>query len=295
MRGRWTALAVGLALAGSAAVLTGCGVSRTIDPVAAAATKTQSAGSAKLALAVEVTAGGKTYSVTANGVLGDHAADVTADLSDVLGAAGLSGTSGSAELRFLQEGGDPVVYLSAPFLSSRLPGAPAWIRLDLQQASEAMGKDLNGLLAQAGQNPAQVLDMLRASGEVVEVGTETVNGESTTHYRATIDLAKAADQLGPDAQAMLKRLSAAGAPTTFPVDVWIGDDGLVRRVVLDESFSANGQSGGAKVTLDLSDYGTPVDVTAPPSADTLDLTGLASQALKGASSGGWLQSGSSRS
>ena len=108
--------------------------------------------------------------------------------------------------------------------------------------------------------------MLRSVGSVQTVGTETVDGVSTTHYKATIDLAKAAGTVGGPAQDAVQHLIDQGGPSSIPVDVWIGDDGLVRKLTVDETVSNGGQTGTAHLTLDLSDYGTAVNVTAPPSA-----------------------------
>ena len=115
-----------------------------------------------------------------------------------------------------------------------------------------------------------MLTLLRANGSVETVGKETVDGVSTTHYRATIDLAKAAANFGSTGQEALSHLLAHGAPSSIPVDVWIGDDGLVHKLTIDQS--ADG--GHVGLTLEISDYGTPVTVTAPPAGDTLDATSL---------------------
>jgi hypothetical protein len=268
---------VALALVCAAAVVAGCGVQKTLDPVASAAAKTENAGGVKLAMTVGVTADGKTFNVTANGVFDKDQGDLTMDLSDALGAAGLNGADGSVVLRYVQEGGDPVMYLNMPFLSSRLPTGQSWVRLDLEKAGKSLGVDLDQLMGQAGQNPSDVLDLLRASGSVQEVGTETVNGDSTTHYTATIDLAKAAGVVGDRAQQLVQSLIAQGAPSSIPVDVWVGDDGLVRKLTMDESLSAQGQPAEVTLDLELSDYGTEVNVTAPPADETLDLTSLLGQ------------------
>ncbi len=268
-----------VALLLSAAALAGCGVARTVDPVAAAATKTQNAGGANVALTVSVTnPAGKSFALSASGSFDDQQGDVTIDASQALGAAGLSsGSNGQVELRYLEESGDPVLYANLPFLADKLPGGKAWIRLDLQQVGQKLGVDLNQVLSQVGQNPGQFLDLLRASGSVEAVGTETVDGASTTHYKATIELDKVAGEVGGTiGQALYDRLSAQGAPSSIPVEVWVGDDGLVRRVALDETASSGGQTTGVKVQVDISDYGTPVTVTAPPSDQVIDLTGLAS-------------------
>jgi hypothetical protein len=275
-------------LAVGVAALAGCGVARTVDPVADAATKTANAGGVKVAMTLGVVGpGGQTVDVAANGVFDQDAADVTVDASSLLAAGNLPSTDGSIEVRYLREDGDSVVYLNAPFLSSMLPiaGGKSWFRLDLQEVGKSAGLDFDQLLGQANQNPAQVLDLLRASGSVDKVGTEIVNGESTTHYKATIDLATASSKLGPDAQAKVQELIDQGAPSSIPVDVWIGDDGLVRKLTLDETVTHDGQTGGVHLTLNFSDYGTDVNVTAPSSGDTLDLTALAAQAAESAQSG----------
>jgi hypothetical protein len=275
MRGR---IALALALLAAAVALAGCGVERTIDPVAAAATKTANAGGVKVAMTVGTTADGKSFTVNANGAFDKDQGELTMDLP---------GAGGTAEIRYLEESGDPVVYMNMPALSSQLPGGKSWIRLDVAQAGKALGVNVDQLINQAGQNPADVLDMLRASGSVDEIGTETVNGESTTHYKATIDLQKAAGKLGDRAQQAVQNLIAQGAPSALPVDVWVGDDGLVRKLTMDESLSAGGSSAAVNLSILFSDYGSDVNVTAPPADQTLDLTALASQIASAAKAGGF--------
>jgi LppX_LprAFG lipoprotein len=280
---RLTARRIGLALLalGAAVGLAGCAFSKTIDPVAAAATKTEQAGGVQMAMTVTLTGRGQTSTITANGAFDREQGELTLDASGLLQSAGLPAGSGSGiKLLYLQEGGDPVTYVQLPFLANRLPSGESWIKLDLETVGQSFGVDVNQLLGQATQNPGQALDLLRASGDVQEVGTATVDGVATTEYQATIDLAKAA-QLGGLPQAQIQKLTASGAPTTLPVDVWIGPDGLVRKLDLTESTTSAGLPASVDVTVDLSDYGTPVTVTAPPADQVFDasslLAGLASK------------------
>src|SRR5579864_7837648 len=160
MRGRRLALALGLL--GLVAALATYGASQVTDPVASAATRTANAGGAKLAISVAVSdPSGGTVTLTGQGVVDQSAGDVTVELSSL---------AGSVELRYLQENGDPVVYANLPLLATMLPGAKPWLRLDLEQAGKSVGVDLNQLIAGLGQNPIQVLDLLRATGSVNEVG-----------------------------------------------------------------------------------------------------------------------------
>jgi hypothetical protein len=110
---------------------------------------------------------------------------------------------------------------------------------------------------------------------VKKVGTETVRGVETTHYHASIDLGKALDQADipkslRDAEKQFEKSNDAGA-STIPVDVFVDGDGYVRRISLDlENFLGDGAGSGATSgpalteSIDLYDFGTPVNVQAPP-------------------------------
>ncbi len=153
MRGRQIALA--LALIGSVVALAGCSVTKAIDPVAGAATKTEQSG-AKMALTASVTTpAGETYSLSATGVLDKQQGDVTVTLPD---------SNGQAEVRYLEENGDLVLYVNSPDLSSKLPGDKPWVRVDLQQLGEKLGIDLGQFLNGANENPGQILDLLQSIG-----------------------------------------------------------------------------------------------------------------------------------
>ena len=284
MRGKW--IAVALAVLGVSAAFAVVSLQKGgVDPVASAATKSVAADGANVALTVGVDSPKGTFNVSANGVVDQGQADITADLSQVLSAAGLPAGNGSVELRYLQENGDPVVYVNAPALTSMIPGGKSWVRLDLEQAAKSAGVDLNQMLAQAAQNPTDVLDMLRAAGSVKSLGPEPVDGVQATHYQATIDLAKAAGMIGSDAQQSVQHMIDQGGPSTVPADVWIGDDGYVRKVTVDDTVGTGSESATVHLNLGLSNYGTAVNVTAPPSGDTFDATGLVAMAAQNFQSG----------
>ena len=170
------------------------------------------------------------------------------------------------------------MYVNVPFLETMLPSGKSWIRVDLEQAGKSVGLDLNQLMGELDQSPTQTLDLLRASGSVDKVGAEMIDGVATTHYTALIDLQKAGQLAGQGGDALVKRLTAAGAPSQIPVDVWIGDgDGLVHKLTINEQLKSGQGEVGIAVTLNISDYGTAVNVVAPPSDQVLDITDLASK------------------
>jgi hypothetical protein len=266
-----------LALLALTAGLSACGVSSTLDPVAAAATKTEQAGGSKMSMTIDVAnPSGQSYNITADGTFDQQEGQMTMDLSNLLQSTGLPAGSGSGiVVRYLTEGGDPVIYMDLPFLASKLPAGKTWLRLDLEQAGKSAGIDLSQLMSQSNQNPAQTLDMLRASGDVTEVGSDIVNGESTTEYTGSIDLAKAAKLRGLP-QSFVQKIEDATGSSTIPVTVWVGADGLVRQLRETLNTTTGGQSLTTTVTIDISDYGADISVSAPPSDQVLDLSDLAS-------------------
>ena len=58
---------------------------------------------------------------------------------------------------------------------------------------------------------------------MTKVGDDTIDGEHTTHYRASIDYSKALDKL--DGLSAAAKASTLGELGTVPADVWIDDHG----------------------------------------------------------------------
>ncbi len=267
-------IALALVVLGATAGLAACGVSKAIDPVAAAATKTEQAGGEKMAMTITITAAGRTSTITAEGAFDHQQGELTMDMSGLAQGSGITASAlGAIKVLYLEESGDPVVYMQFPSLAGTLPSGKSWIRVDLQTAGRKLGLDFNQLMSQSSQNPAQALDLLRASGDVHEVGPATVDGVATTEYSGTVDLTRAA-KLGGISDAAIQQLVDAGVPTDVPVEVWIGDDGFVRKLDLTEQLTAGGQSASVDLAVELSDYGTPVTVTAPPADEVLDTSAL---------------------
>ena len=164
----------------------------------------------------------------------------------------------------------PVTYLR--FAGLPLPTDKSWIKVDLEKAANALGVKLPQLQLGGGNpSPADALAQLRGSKDAKKLGTATIDGVNTTHYRVTIDLDRALARATPEQRKACKELVRAAkrngvdvAPTH--ADVWIGDDDLVRR------FSETIGSVGS-ITMTFSDYGAPVQIEAPPADETLDLEG----------------------
>ena len=162
------------------------------------------------------------------------------------------------------------IYLSSDAIAGSLPGGKTWMSLDLSKAFDKLGIDLGSF---AAQSPTDALARLKASGEVTEDGVATIDGVATTHYIATIDPAKAAD--------LSKKLHVT--VTYQPVEVWVDEQGLVRRVQMTfAQSSATAPAVSTQMTIDLTSYGEAVHVDVPGDDVTFDATTLATNAIQSA-------------
>jgi hypothetical protein len=233
------------------------------DAVAAAATKTAEAGSSRVAFQLTGDVLGRDVRLRAQGAFDYEAARGSFELDS---SSLLNGTA--VEVRAV----DSTLYVRVPAgLSFFLPSVKPWLALQGDKSLDAFG------LGELQQNPGELLALLRSSStRVTKSGTAVVRGVETTRYTAHLELTKAleanAGSLGLTAveRAQLRRaaeeLRRQAKLTSVPIDVFVGEDGLVRRLTLS--------SGGARVTVDFWDFGADVDVQAPPAADVTDATQL---------------------
>ena len=168
-----------------------------------------------------------------------------------------------------------------PALAAALPAGKSWVKVDLASAGRSVGADFSALTQNGASDPTQALDFLRgASDSVSRVGTEDVRGTSTTHYRAVVDLNKAAD-LSPTARDAIKSTIKLLGSSTQPMDVWVDAQGRVRQLkyTVDLSKSKVASSvpsvpGTVTFTLNLFDFGVPVQAVVPPADQVADLSAL---------------------
>jgi len=273
-KGRWAIVAAVVAVAALAAVFFGrgggSGGTLALDPVASAATKTQQAGAARIRLAMSLSSpqlqGGKTVEVHGTGVV-----DGTSGQFDFT-----IGSLGSMREIFLEQHGEYVLYMQMPQLAAQLPAGKRWIELDVSKLGKASGLDLSKLMSGGQFQPSDVLSMLKGEGAKVQsLGAATVGGAATTHYRVTIDTAKALQAKGLTSPLLAG--AASTLPARIPADVWIAKDGLVRQVRL----ALGAAKGRVAMKMNLYDYGTDASIAAPPSSDVFDATQLAQLGMSG--------------
>lgn len=170
---------------------------------------------------------------------------------------------------------DGISYIRFPLFTMLLGSGTAWVSSPADE-----GEDLTGdfTFTHPG-NPAEILDALEeVDAEVTELGSETVNGVATTHYRVIFDSSELYAQATPEELAELddQGLIPNG---TFPVDMWISGEGLIIRYVMDIDGTAVSSAPGDEfermvVTYDLFDINQPVQIVAPDPSEVTDIEDL---------------------
>jgi hypothetical protein len=285
--GRKTAVAAAFATVAVAVVGAGCGGGTSnavqLDPVSAAATKTQNAGAARIRFAIGLSGprlGGKAFRIRGRGAIDGTSAQLSFRLGKLPLPAAALGKLGNASIKeiVLEQNGDYVIYLQLPFLASQLPGGKQWVELDLSTLGKSAGIDVGKLMSGSQFEPSDLLSMLEADGaNVHKLGAATVDGTATTHYRVTIDPAKALQSKGLTSP-LFKGI--ASQLKTISAGVWVGNDGLVRRVRF--AYSLPQAATRLAMTMDVYDYGAQVSIAAPPSSQVFDATQFAQQGLAAA-------------
>jgi len=162
-----------------------------------------------------------------------------------------------------------VLYMrSSIFRQLGLSPDKQWVKLDLGQLAQQRGIDLSSL-ANTSPTPASALSYLRGASNVREVGSESIDGVDTTHYKVTVDLRRAAAKSDDGEAQSLNRLIQETGVKKLPIDVWIDGKGYVRKVRYAQRAAAQGKA--VDVTMNLHDYGAPVTVKPPPASATVDL------------------------
>jgi hypothetical protein len=292
-------MASGVLAVAVAAIAAGCGSSSASESparpspspsrfLASAATRSTGTPSMKTELSVTMLSSklpGGRLDMAADGALDNtnHRMDMRLDMSKFatgLGA-GAAALGGSPSDWIGEEVGDfdegrAIVYMKLPVLTRLLPGGKPWIKMDLNEVGKRAGIDISQF-TQFANDPAQMVDWLRAaSGDVTTIGTETIDGVATTHYRTTVDIDKYPDLVPAENRDAMRKavdsLEKAAHVSSFPMHVWVGKDGLVRQVRTVLTEMIQGQTVNVVTSERFYDFGTPVEIALPSDDQVTDIS-----------------------
>ncbi|CAN5467472.1 hypothetical protein BH10ACT1_BH10ACT1_14770 [soil metagenome] len=143
-----------------------------------------------------------------------------------------------------------------------LPAGKSWVEgsSDLLSSSDNFAPvDLIGVIV-----------ALRGAKDTEVGDTKDIDGVETQEYSTTLTYDEAVAAAGEDAAAFKSALSLTSEdPVDLDIDVWIGDDGIIRRFEL-EVDAPSGVPLGGDYTVELGSIGDEIDAPdAPPAAQVL--------------------------
>ncbi|MEV1020563.1 hypothetical protein [Streptomyces sp. NPDC050264] len=255
--------AVALAAAGIVAGAAGCGGGaeagdRNADPAQAvrqAPDRLVREGSSQARTSMEMASGGTRVTIRGTGVydyrkgLGELKVQLPQD------------AAGAQEHR-------PITELLAPgalFMKNRGAGVPAdkWVRVDTASLTDG------NLVTGGATDPLAAAELLRGARDVTYAGEGDIAGVRTRHYKGTVDLRVAAKAASAGNKGAIAAAAKGFGTSPVPFDVYLDDEGLIRKVRHRFSF-ANAQEkkdvAVASTTL-LYGFGKPASVRLPRKKD----------------------------
>jgi hypothetical protein len=240
----------------AALLITGCGSSSPGDTadaarvVAASAEKTAAAKNARMSTVTQFQ--GPTGLLT-------EQSDGIVDLATNNERTSFSaGTSGLVDLLLI----DGSLYVRFPVALRPGLGGKEWVAMDGTSAAANRRQDQAGYL--------KALE--RLNGSIIKVGTETIRGTRTIHFVADVAIADVMKAEG-GTRAVADGYEELGV-SRVPVDIFLDEKGLVRRITLAVTPTRGSQRGQTTRTVtDYYDFGkaNTAGLVAPPASDTIDV------------------------
>ena len=154
---------------------------------------------------------------------------------------------------------DKMLYISGAGMP--LPEGKTWLKVDLS--------DPNSLFGQLGKStdPEFMFKAMQDPKEFKLIGEEEVDGEATNHYSITYDGKQYAKNLG------MPEEMGRFMPDEITTDMWIDAENRPRKFSQDlemPSPTGNGKPMQQSTVGTYSDFGTDVEIQAPPAAEVSD-------------------------
>jgi hypothetical protein len=226
---------------------------------------------------VTVTTTGNSEGIAVN-ASGTGVVDFTNNAMQLDMSTTVSGQQIQEKLIYLES----TLYESTPDLSQLFPGK-SWISVNLSAIEKAEGAGAAGSLDSEG-NPVAMLRLLAAQGNTITpLGPSTIDGTPVQGYSVSInqntlhrDLAKL--------PSWMRQVTANTDVGAINYKIYIDGQNLLRRTTISMHMSVDSISLNMSETLDLTHYGVPFTVTAPPPAQVVTLQQLLQKAAGPSSS-----------
>ena len=166
-----------------------------------------------------------------------------------------------------------VLYMRFPFLDKLMPHGKKWLKADIVKMGKAYGLDLDRMKETKQSDPGTMLAYLRSAIGVRRIGSDLVQREVTTHYSTIVKAETIIEQAPRDQQEAMRKYLHRYGIKTYPVDIWVDRDGVVRKLATVLEYN---QPTGDFVRMELSeeysDFGVKTNIKPPPAGQVLDVT-----------------------
>jgi hypothetical protein len=174
-----------------------------------------------------------------------------------------------------------------------------WGRIDIAALGDALPSDVQEAVTGQGADPSAFFDLVANAEGVEELGEDEVGGVAVTGMSADVLYGDLLESSGTDPEALAQsmpgedaeRIASALGELTMPMEVWVDDEGLVRRMAysldtaelarsldLPEDEMAEDEMFAIAYTIDVSDYGADdIDIRFPE--DSVDITDAFAQLM----------------
>ncbi|WP_338698040.1 hypothetical protein V2W30_18710 [Streptomyces sp. Q6] len=160
----------------------------------------------------------------------------------------------------------PITELLAPgalFMKNRGSGVPddKWVRVDTASLTDG------NLVTGGATDPLAAAELLRGARQVTYAGESEIEGTTTRHYRGSIDLTAAARAASRGNEGALAAAAKGFGKEPVLFDVYLDEDGLIRKVRHRFGFANGPQKKEVASTTLLYGFGKTVQVRLPDKKD----------------------------
>jgi hypothetical protein len=188
-------------------------------------------------------------------------------------------------------------YLHAPMLGGGMGAAgglaaigDGWGYVDMAALGDQAPTDVASALGAQSVDPQAVVEMIQGADNVEELGSGEVRGTAVQGLSAEVTIGELMEVSGQDPEAIAATAGGAVFDTPAAIEVWIDDDGYLRRMEfgydMAEVAAATGEDTGSlglanlqfSYLMDMFDYGATVEFEPP--AGAVDITDAYAELLQ---------------
>jgi len=156
---------------------------------------------------------------------------------------------------------DRSIYLKMALLSQQLH--KPWVKISFSQLQQGTGFDFSQLTQQVqSNNPLVQTQMLAAAKDVRAVGTQIIDGVSTSHYTGSYPISAGLAKLPASDRAVAQKGLRTLGIKTVRFNAWIDGQHQTRKIVVTETGSVE----SLRVTMQVTSINQPVSVALPPAS-----------------------------